>query len=329
MEIDHYKVMKTFEKTLLSYFDIITDVLILVDLIQRNSRMALVQGISLGVSFLFQSVLSLVVLKYPDQRTALQFVSLLASFLTTGFVMASSDREFNKCKYRRKNEPLLFDNVPDTNSHRQMVAFVSFFSLYKLAKVSSLALLISASSFRYAVNLLTLEFFGFLGWRKVYGNWRWYKKGLDGIPFSLFTHFCCYICLLSAPFLWYELQLTPSVIEYEQIIRERNEAESRYNAALDVLMGASSSSSFSPSSTVEFLLLAARRPEPSPDHDGRGLRAFVPCCRISLIIVVVDIVIVVIITMANATSRTLVLAPILFVLAAKPFQFLFLFVSQP
>ena len=51
--------MKTFGKTLLSYFDIITDVLVLVDLIKRNSRMALVQGISLGVSFLFQSVLSL------------------------------------------------------------------------------------------------------------------------------------------------------------------------------------------------------------------------------------------------------------------------------
>ncbi|GMH93418.1 hypothetical protein TL16_g12623 [Triparma laevis f. inornata] len=58
-DIDHYKVMKTFGKALLSYFDIITDILVLVDLIKRNSRMALVQGISLGVSFLFQSVLSL------------------------------------------------------------------------------------------------------------------------------------------------------------------------------------------------------------------------------------------------------------------------------
>ncbi|GMH57442.1 hypothetical protein TrLO_g15146 [Triparma laevis f. longispina] len=58
-DIDHHKVMKTFGKALLSYFDIITDILVLVDLIKRNSRMALVQGISLGVSFLFQSVLSL------------------------------------------------------------------------------------------------------------------------------------------------------------------------------------------------------------------------------------------------------------------------------
>ncbi|GMH77054.1 hypothetical protein TrLO_g3750, partial [Triparma laevis f. longispina] len=58
-DIDHYKVMKTFGKTLLSYFDIITDILVLVDLIKRNSRMANVQGISLGVSFAFQSVLSL------------------------------------------------------------------------------------------------------------------------------------------------------------------------------------------------------------------------------------------------------------------------------
>ncbi|GMH96388.1 hypothetical protein TrVE_jg1486 [Triparma verrucosa] len=263
-EIDHYKVMKTFGKTLLSYFDIITDILVLVDLIKRNSRMAVVQGISLGVSFLFQSIISLamgqpiwvvlsgllglkpaieswrdatrakpfpnqkvgndmmlfvsriteviseaipqslvqtlVVLMYPDQRTTLQFVSLFASFLTTGFVVASSDREFDLSKFRRKSEPLLFGYVPETNSHRQMVAFVSFFSLYKLAKVSSLALLISASSFRYAVILLTLECFGFLGWRMVYRNWRVFKRGLDGRGLSLFVNFCWYICLLSAPF---------------------------------------------------------------------------------------------------------------------------------
>ncbi|GMH51759.1 hypothetical protein TL16_g01082 [Triparma laevis f. inornata] len=263
-DIDHYKVMKTFGKALLSYFDIITDILVLVDLIERNSRMALVQGISLGVSFAFQSVLSLacgqpiwvvlsglvglkpaieswrdatrakafpnqklgndgmlmmsrmtevlseaipqslvqtlVILVYPDQRTTLQFVSLIASFLTTGFVVASSDREMDNNKYRRKAEPLLLGYVPETNSHRQMVASVSFFSLYKLAKVSSLALLISASSFRYAVILLTLESFGFLGWRMVYRNWRFYKRGLDGRGFSLFAHFAWYICLLSAPF---------------------------------------------------------------------------------------------------------------------------------
>ena len=58
-DIDHYKVMKTFGKTLLSYFDIVTDILVLVDLIKRNSNMALVQGISLGVSFFFQSIMSL------------------------------------------------------------------------------------------------------------------------------------------------------------------------------------------------------------------------------------------------------------------------------
>ncbi|GMH62912.1 hypothetical protein TL16_g03585 [Triparma laevis f. inornata] len=264
-DIDHYKVMKTFGKALLSYFDIITDILVLVDLIKGNSRMALVQGISLGVSFAFQSVFSLamgqpiwvvlsglvglkpaieswrdatrakpfpnqkmdndlmlvisrmteviseaipqslvqtlVILMYPDQRTTLQFVSLIASFLTTGFVVASSDREMDKNKYRRKNEPLLFGYVPETNSHRQMVASISFFSLYKLAKVSSLSLLVASSSFRYAVILLILESFGFLGWRMVYGNWRFYKRGLDGRGFSLFAHFGWYICLLSAPFL--------------------------------------------------------------------------------------------------------------------------------
>ena len=59
-EFDHFKVMKTFGKAILSYFDIITDVLVLVDLVTKgNTRMAVVQGVSLGFSFLFQSVLSL------------------------------------------------------------------------------------------------------------------------------------------------------------------------------------------------------------------------------------------------------------------------------
>jgi len=47
-EVDHFKVMKTFGRSLLSYFDIITDILILVDLIAKgNTGMALIQGISL------------------------------------------------------------------------------------------------------------------------------------------------------------------------------------------------------------------------------------------------------------------------------------------
>ena len=40
-----------------------------------------------------QSVVqTLVVLLFPDQRKLLHFISLLASFLTTGFVVASADK---------------------------------------------------------------------------------------------------------------------------------------------------------------------------------------------------------------------------------------------
>ena len=60
-EVDHFKVMKTFGKAILSYFDIITDVLVLVDLATKgNTRMAIAQGVSLGFSFLCQYILSLV-----------------------------------------------------------------------------------------------------------------------------------------------------------------------------------------------------------------------------------------------------------------------------
>ena len=200
-EVDHFKVMKTFGRSLLSYFDIITDILILVDLIAKgNTGMALIQGISLGVSFLFQSILSLAmgqplwvvlsglvgmkpaveswrdatraktfpnqkvdnefmliisrmtevgfeaipqslvqtlaVIVYKDQRTSLQFASLVASFLTTSFVVTSADKEFDTSKFKRKNEPLLFGYVPKTDARKQFYASISFFTLYKARRYS-------------------------------------------------------------------------------------------------------------------------------------------------------------------------------------------------
>jgi hypothetical protein len=266
-EVDHYKVIKTFGKALLSYFDNITDVLVLVDLIAKNNtRMALIQGISLGFSFLGQSILSLnfgqplwvvlsglggmkpaveswrdatrakpfpkqkvnnemilmfsrmtevvfeaipqslvqtlVVIVYKDQRTSLQFVSLITSFLTTGFVVASADREFDTSKFRRKNEPLLFGYVPKMKSdyRKQFYASISFFTLCKAVKIFSLLILIVSSFFRYAIILLIFEPFGILAWRKTYENWRFYKHGLDGFGFSLLIHLGCYISILAAPF---------------------------------------------------------------------------------------------------------------------------------
>ena len=145
-------------------------------------------------------VQTLVLLLYPDQRTFIQYFSLFTSFLTTGFVVAAADKEFDTGKLRRKNEPLLFGYVSKVRSRNQMLASVSFFTLYKFVKVFSLCLLVASSSFRYASSLLALEFFTILAWRMSYGNWRFYKKGLDGVGWSLFAHFCWYLFLLAAPF---------------------------------------------------------------------------------------------------------------------------------
>ena len=115
-------------------------------------------------------VQTLVLLLHPFQRTFLQYFSLFTSFLTTGFVVASSDKEFDTSKLRREQEPVLFGYVPKVGAHRQMLASVSFFTLYKFVKVFSLCPLIASSSFRYAADLLTLEFFTILAWRKYCGN---------------------------------------------------------------------------------------------------------------------------------------------------------------
>ena len=48
---------------------------------------------------------------YPEQRTFLQFFSLTASFATTGFTVASADRDFDKSKFRRRTEPELYGYV--------------------------------------------------------------------------------------------------------------------------------------------------------------------------------------------------------------------------
>jgi len=136
----------------------------------------------------------------PDARTPLGYISLFSSFATTGFLVASSDREIDRSKTRRKYEPLLFGYVCDDNSNRQLVVSAVFFATYKAAKIASLSLLIASSSFRYAAILIVTEFWTLLGWRKWYKNWRWYQRGVDGNIVSLLTHICGYIGLVAAPF---------------------------------------------------------------------------------------------------------------------------------
>jgi len=143
---------------------------------------------------------TLTLIVVPAARTPLGYISLFSSFATTGFLVASSDRELDTSKTRRKFEPLLFGYVPEENSNRQMVASTVFFATYKAAKVASLALFIASSSFHYATILVVTEFWVLLGWRKGYKNWRYYSRGADGTMSCLLCHICLYICLFAAPF---------------------------------------------------------------------------------------------------------------------------------
>ena len=63
VSVDEYKMIKTFFKTLLSYADFTTDVLVFVDLLKKADRifraLAIAQGVSIGFSLLCQCIISL------------------------------------------------------------------------------------------------------------------------------------------------------------------------------------------------------------------------------------------------------------------------------
>ena len=245
--IDTFKVLRIFGKTVISYADIVTDVLVLLEFMLKNKAMAIIQGISLGLSLLIQCIWSLALgqplwvgvlgligmkplleawrnavhakpfpkqrlgnefmlmlsrmievlaeaipqsliqtvalLLYPDQRSYLQFVSLLASFLTTGFMVATADRDLDTNQQRRENEPVFY-GYAKKNSYVQIVSSVVCFTCYKAAKMLSLALLISSAPPAYSAGLLVLEYFVILLWRKKYGNWRFYPRGTDAVNLS-------------------------------------------------------------------------------------------------------------------------------------------------
>jgi len=152
-------------------------------------------------------------LLYPKERTTLQFISLFASFLTTGATVAFSDRESDTSRNRRKTDPLLYGYVSDTNQNKQALASVTFFASYKTAKMFALSMLIASSSALHAVGLLIMEYFGFLLCRMWYANWRFFTIGADGAVFSLLCHLGWYLSLLSAPFplIRFPTVLTPRI----------------------------------------------------------------------------------------------------------------------
>ena len=262
-EIDIFKVLRVLGKTVISYADIATDVLVLLEFMAKNRTMAVIQGISLGFSMLVQCIWSLLMgqpswmgllglvgmkplaeawrdavqakpfpkqkignetllmtsrlhevvfeaipqsliqsvalLLYPDQRSYLQFISLFASFLTTGFMVATADRDIDTNKKQRQTEPLLY-GYAKVNCYPQIISSIVCFTCYKATKMFSLALLIASAPPEYTIGLLIIELFAILLWRKKYENWRFYGRGADGLSLGVLTHFTSYFSLLSAPF---------------------------------------------------------------------------------------------------------------------------------
>ena len=263
-EIDTFKVLRVFGKTVISYADIATDVLVLFEFMSKNKAMAIIQGTSLGFSMLMQCFISLVMgqpiwvgllglvgmkpileawrdaidakpfpsqktgndsmlmfsrmtevvfesipqslvqttalLVYPDQRSYLQFISLFASFLTTGFMVVTADREQDTDSKSRRNESALVGYAL-INSTTQIVSSIVCFTCYKTAKMFSLALLIASSlSAKYCVGLLLIEHCALSLVRLGLKNLRIWVRDADGLLFTNLVNFGWYICLLAAPF---------------------------------------------------------------------------------------------------------------------------------
>ena len=59
--VDTFKALKVVGKTLVSYFDLVTDVMVFLELLRKNLTMAVVQGVTLGFSMGMQSLFSLLV----------------------------------------------------------------------------------------------------------------------------------------------------------------------------------------------------------------------------------------------------------------------------
>jgi len=59
--IDTFKAIKVFGKTIVSYFDLITNVLVFIEFLSRRATIAILQGVSLGFSLVLQIMMSIVI----------------------------------------------------------------------------------------------------------------------------------------------------------------------------------------------------------------------------------------------------------------------------
>jgi hypothetical protein len=80
-------------------------------------------------------------------------------------------------------DPHLFGYVPSVaeGARRQLLAMVFFFSSYMGAKMFSLAALVAAGGMAVVAVWLVVEFGLLLGARMGIGNWRFYRRGADGV----------------------------------------------------------------------------------------------------------------------------------------------------
>merc|ERR1711981_394514 len=137
-------------------------------------------GISRMIEVIFEAIpqsliQTVALLLYPHQRSYVQFISLFASFLTTGFMVATADRDNDTNKILRQLDPMI-RGYAKINCYPQIVSSIVCFTCYKAAKMFSLALLIASAPPLYTVGLLALEFSIILLWRMKYNNWRWYSR---------------------------------------------------------------------------------------------------------------------------------------------------------
>jgi len=174
-----------------------------------NDRMLFISRIIEVIAEVFpQSLIqTLTIIIVPESRTLVPYFSLFSSLLTNGVLVSSLSWHSDAVRFSRKKDPLYYGYViSSAPPNAQMVASIAqvlFFATYAAAKISSLALLIASSSFRYAGVLLTSEFFGLLVLRKLCGNWRFYTAradGVSGVFISLAGHLGLYFSLLYAPF---------------------------------------------------------------------------------------------------------------------------------
>ena len=172
--------------------------------IGNDSILLITRMVELTVEAIPQSIIQTLVfiLTPQEDRTSLQYYSIISSFLTIAITVALADKDMDTSKLRRKDEPLLYGYTAAARfTKKQLPAFVTCILSYTIAKTWSVSIFIASSpSALISVGWFVFEALGFLAWRMYHRSWRMYRAGADGAGFSLLIHLGCYLCLLAAPF---------------------------------------------------------------------------------------------------------------------------------